>query len=311
MFLPFATAALEWEKTIALPGVTGRMDHMALNPSAQELYVAALGSNSVEVIDVALGKRIRSLGGFAEPQGVLCAPALNRLYVANGDNGVVRVFSLPSFSDAGSVALDADADNLRYDSTAARIYVGHGRGALGVIDPATDKVEAELPLPGHPEAFQLETKGPRIFVNVPGAHEIVVLDRTTRQRIAGWSTGFAAANFPMALDEAHRRLFVGCRIPSRLLVFDTDSGREIAKLELHGDCDDLSCDTARGCVYASCGEGFIDVFSLSPSGHYTRTETVGTAAKARTSLLDGERLFLAVPREGSRSAEIRVYRIRG
>jgi hypothetical protein len=113
----------------------------------------------------------------------------------------------------------------------------------------------------------------------------------------------------LALDEAHDRAFIACRLPPRILVFDTNSGKELAKLRLHGDCDDVFWDQRSGLVYASCGEGFIDIFEQTAADRYGRMESVKTAAKARTSFCTGEFLYLAVPRRGSQPAEIRCYRL--
>jgi len=306
---PLAAASLTLERTILLPGVEGRIDHFSLDATGHRLFVAALGNNTVEVVSLAEGKVIRSLTGLAEPQGVFFVPDANRLYVANGGDGAVRVFDGTTFAVTATVKFDDDADNLRYDAAAKRLYVGHGGGALGAIDAARGGIAVDVPLKAHPESFQLEKNGSRAFVNVPGAHHIAVVDREKKSVIATWSLGLAAANFPMALDEANHRLVVACRVPARLVVFDTESGKEVAKLDLHGDCDDLFFDPARRQLYASCGEGFIDVFSQTDADHYALKEAVKTEAKARTGFFDGERIYLAVPKQGDRPAEVRCYRI--
>src|SRR5213594_2747751 len=76
-------------QTIPLPGVEGRIDHMAIDLAGQRLFVAALGNNSVEVLDLQAGKRVRSLTGFREPQGVAWT---SQLVVSSGGDGAYRVF---------------------------------------------------------------------------------------------------------------------------------------------------------------------------------------------------------------------------
>lgn len=293
--------------SIPLPGVEGRIDHMSLDVASGRLFVAALGNNTVEVVDLKARKVARSLGGFSEPQGVLFVPEFNRLYVANGGDGAVRVFDGTSYASVATVKFDDDADNVRYDPGARQVYVGYGSGALGIIDPAKDTVVGTIALTAHPESFQLERNGPRIFVNLPRSHTVAVIDRTSRQVAGHWSLGLAAANFPMALDEPHHRAFVGCRAPARLLVFDTQSGREIAKLELHGDCDDVFYDPARDQVYASCGAGFLDVFATAYPDHPALRESVKTIDRARTSFFTGDQIYVAVPREAGTDAQLLVY----
>ena len=301
--------ALTLTRTIALPHVEGRIDHFAHDVAGARLFVAGLGNNSVEVVDLKSGRVVRSIAGFAEPQGIFFVPGLNRLYIANGGDGALRVFDGTTFAAIATIKFSDDADNLRYEAATQRIYVGYGDGALGVVDATNNKIVGDIRLGGHPESFQLEQDGTRIFVNVPRARQVAVLDRVQRKVVAAWTTGSAAGNFPMALDEARHRLFLACRSPARLLVLDTGSGRELASLKLHGDCDDLFFDAERHQLYASCGEGFIDIFTQIEADHYALTESVPTTAKARTCFFDGRQIYLAVPKVGGRDAEIRVYAV--
>jgi len=210
-----------------------------------------------------------------------------------------------------TLKFSGDADNIRYDRRNKRIYVGYGRGALGIVDPEDDKIEGEVKLPGHPESFQLEELGRRAFVNVPTAWRVAVVDREKRHILSSWRLGSEMMNFPMALDEANHRLFVGCRLPANILVFDTESGRIVAKQGISKDVDDLFYDATRKRIYASCGEGFVDVIEQVDPDRYMRMARVPTAVGARTSLFVAEqdRLYLAVPLRGVQQAEIRVYAV--
>ena len=116
----------------------------------------------------------------------------------------------------------------------------------------------------------------------------------------------------MALDEANHRLFVGCRRPAKVLVYDTASGKEVMSFDIVGDTDDLFYDAARKRLYVSGGEGYVDVFQNQDANRFARIARVATAAGARTSLFvaDQNRLYLAVPHRGSQKAEIRVYEAR-
>lgn len=304
-----AAQPLRLDKTIPLPDVGGRIDHMSLDVKAQRLFVAALGNNTVEVIDLKNGERIKTIGQVREPQGVLYVPGANRLYVANGKDGTVRVFETGSYQLLKTLDYSDDADNLRYDAKHQRIYVGYGSGALGEIDSAGNKV-GDIQLDAHPESFQLENDSSRIYVNLPGSRKIAVVDREKQTVAATWKTGMAFANFPMALDEGDHRLFVVTRLPARLLVFDTSSGAIIQKLQAVGDCDDVFYDKSRRRIYASGGEGAISVFEQKDLDHYVESARIHTEKGARTSYYsaDLDRLFLAVRREGSQSAAIEVFR---
>ena len=295
-------------RSIELPGVEGRIDHLSFDAAHERLFVAALGNGSVEVVNIASGTRERSLVGFHEPQGLQVVPEQEAIAVANGASGDLQIIDGASLQVAKTITLSPDADNVRYDRASNRLYVGHGSGALSVIDTVAWKVLGKIPLSGHPESFQLETAGTRAFVNVPDAGHIAVLDRTAMKVLTTWPVTTAKANYPMALDEAGHRLFIGCRRPAKLLVYDTSTGRQVDSVDISGDTDDLFYDANRKRVYVSCGEGFLDVLALD-DGRLTRTAHIATAAGARTSLFVGQqnRLFLAVPHRGVQKAEIRVY----
>ncbi len=300
---------LTLERTISLGTVTGRIDHFGFDAEGGRLFVAALGNDTVEVVDLKQGKVVHSLTGLSEPQGISFAAESNRLFVANGGDGTLRIFDGTTYAPTRSLALGDDADNVRYDATARQILVGCGNGSLATVDAASGKTVADIPVSAHPESFQLEKSGVRVFVNVPRAHQIAVIDRPQNKIVAVWPISSAGANFPMALDESTHRLFVACRSPACLLVLNTTTGREVARFDLHGDCDDLFFDEARHRVYASCGEGFIDVFTRVDADHYILKEAVATIAHARTCYFDGQLVYLAVPRRGELPAEIRCYRV--
>ncbi len=303
-----ATLPLRLEKTVELPGVQGRIDHLSVDVKGQRLFISALGNDTVEVIDIKAAKRLKTISGLHEPQGVLYVPANDRLYVANAKDGSVRVFDGSSYAALKTLDYGDDADNLRYDSAAKRIYVGYGSGALGEIDNESNKT-GDIKLDAHPESFQLEKDSPRIYVNLPKSRKIAVLDREKRSITATWPLGMALANYPMALDQADHRLFVMTRFPARLLVFDTNTGKTIQQLSAVGDCDDVFYDQMRKRIYAIGGEGAISVFEQRDSDHYKESARISTVKGARTGLFSPEldRLFLAVRRQGAQAAEVRVF----
>ncbi len=303
-----AASPLVLVRTIDLPGVEGRIDHLAFDPERGRLFVAALGNDSVEVLDTQAGAHLRHLPGFDEPQGIAYVPDAHAVAIANGQGTGVRVIDASDYHSLRTVALGDDSDNVRYDAAAKRVYVGYGGGALAAIDPAAGRVLGRVALPGHPESFQLASAGARIYVNVPSASQIAVVDREAMRVTAAWPVSSAKANYPMALDEEGRRLFVGCRRPAVALVYDTTSGKPIASFPIVGDTDDLFYDTARKRLYVTGGDGFVDVFSTE-AGRYDRLAHVATAAGARTSLFVSQqnRLYVAVPHRGSQRAAVQVY----
>ncbi len=304
---------LQLVQTIPLPHVEGRIDHLDVDLKGQRLFIAALGNNTVEILDLQAGKPVHSITGLHEPQGVAFVPEFNKIFVTNGQSGTCDIFDGNSFKPLQSIKSLDDADNIRYDATAQFIYIGYGDGALALVAATSGKYLGDIKLEGHPESFQLEKQGPRIFVNIPSAHHIAIVDREKRTVLTKWLLKNAQANFPMALDETHHRLFIGFRKPPKLTVFDTESGQVVAELNSVGDSDDIFYDPIRRRIYEIGGEGFIDVFEQKDADHYERVTKIPTASGARTGLFVPQfnRLYLAVPHRGNQKAEIRVYEVLG
>ena len=231
-------APLSLEGAITLPNVEGRIDHFSVDVDGQRVFVAAVENHTVEVADVKSGKVTNTIRDLPEPQGVLYERSSNRLFIACGQDGTVRIFDATSFRPIASVKFPEDADNLRYDATRKQIIVGYagakqlrkrndGAGGLGFMD-LDGKRLGDVVIDAHPESFQLNRAATRAFVNVPDKQEIEVVDLTRRAVVARWPVTSSRDNFPMALDEAHHRLMVGAWNPPRLLVFDMETGKQVA-----------------------------------------------------------------------------------
>jgi YVTN family beta-propeller protein len=305
-----AAEPLALRAVVPLPGVKGRFDHFAIDTKGGRIFVAALANNTVEVIDVRNAKRVQSIAGMSEPTGVCFIPDQNRIGIANGGRGAFELLDGVTFKKVKEISDLDDADNVRFDPARRLVFVGFASGAIGVIDSQKIEKLAEVKLKSHPESFQLERNGVRLFVNVPGANQVVVIDREKRTMIAEWPLHGYKANFPMSLDEPGKRVFIGCRSPARLLALDMDTGKIAADAEISGDTDDLFFDPKRNRVYVSCGEGFIDVISCAVGERLQRIGHIVTRGGARTSFYSPEldELYLAVPQRGTNAAEMRIYK---
>ena len=313
------SAALSLKTRIALPNVDGRMDHFAVDGKGQRVFVSALGNHTVEVLDVQGSRRLRTLSNLEEPQGLFYDASSNRLFVASGGDGTTKIYDGTTFQLLETVKFSDDADNIRYDARSRRLIVGYGgekalrgrpqgSGALGFLD-SNGKQAGEIVVDAHPESFQLEKNGTRVFVNVPDKKEVQVADVAKGTILARWPTTAATTCFPMALDEGHHRLFAGCRMPARLLAFDTESGNTVASPEIVGDTDDLFYDADRSRIYIIGGQGFIDVLQQKDADHYDRLARYPVPGGTRTGLFvpDWGKLFAAVPHRGEQGCEILVY----
>ncbi len=310
--------ALSLETHISLPNVKGRMDHLSVDLKGQRLFVAAVDNHTLEVVDLKSGQRVHTIVDLAEPQGVFYDASTNRLFVACGLDGVTKIFDGTTFQVLATAKFPDDADNIRYDARSNGVIVGYagakqlrkreeGTGGLGFLD-SNGKKTGDIVIDAHPESFQLEEAGTRLFVNVPEKKEIEVVDLVKHTVVARWPVS-AKNNFPMALDEPHHRVFVGCWVPPRLLVFDTETGKEVAAGEIPGSTDDLFYDSGRGRVYVLTSQGFLEVFQQKDPNHYDRIARYPTPPRTQTGLFVPEwgRLFAAVQKQGEQDADIRVY----
>ncbi len=306
--LAFLQAIAAPVTSIPLPSVRGRIDHLSCDSASGRIFIAALGNNTVEVVDIGQGKVVHTITGLDGPQGVVYVPKWNRVFVANGGDGTVRIFNGQSFSPAKVLDFHEDADNLRYDPGRNRVYVGYGSGALAALDADSGKVTWDIKLPGHPESFQYEKTGTRIFVNIPDAGEIAIVDWKLGKITAHWSAPGLKANFPMALDESRHRLLIGFRQPPVLGIFDTESGNLLWKEPIHGDADEVFLDADGKRIYVVCGGGYLDRVREVEPDRYQKLVAIPTAAGARTGFLDQARntVYLAIPKTWRAGAGLRI-----
>jgi DNA-binding beta-propeller fold protein YncE len=293
---------------VPLPGVHGRLDQMAADIYRGRLFVAASTDGSVHVLDIRHNAVLDSLSGLTEPHSVAYVKSSDRIFVSSSGDGTLRAYDGDTLKLLGNVRLGPNAGEIRVDAVRGRIYVGYGDGALAVLDSSGARL-ADIPLKAHPESFQCAETQPRIFVNLPDSHLIAVVDCQNGKTIADWPVKEGLENIPMALDEAHKRLFVACRRPARLLVLDMDSGVVLARLPAAGIADDLLFDPIHTRLYAVSGEGHITAYAPETADRYAAAGDIATVAGARTGLFVPEwnRLFLAVREFGGNPAEIRVY----
>lgn len=288
---PAAAQSLAPEVTIPLPNVSGRIDHLAVDLARRHLFVAELSNGTVDVVDLATRKPIHRITGLKEPQGIAYEPKSDTVAVASGGDGTLRLYAGKDFAPRGVVKLGDDADNVRVDPRNGLFVVGFGSGALAVVDGQKGVKLREVPLPGHPESFQLS--GNRVFVNVPDAGKVVVADIDIGKVSATWTPERLSGQFPMFLDDAGH-VGIVFRGGNRLVLFEAATGMQVASVPTCGDADDLFYDAKRKVFYVSCGSGGVDVVNVG-NGSMTLRSHISTALGARTSYLVPEldRLFVA------------------
>jgi WD40 repeat protein len=310
-------APLKLLQKIPMPNVKGRLDHSAVDLKKKRLFVAALGDNqnTVEVVDLKAGKRVASIPGQSKPQGIFYSADFQKLFVANGTDGTCKIFRGDNFRLIDNLQVGINADHANYDPGTKFLYIGVGdakSGALAIVDTRTNKHVADIKTDARPGGIKFDQANTRTFVTLSGADHLGVVDLKKRAQVSSLPTG-VAGNVALAFDEGHHRLFDGVREPATLIVLDTESGKEVARLEGIAGIDDLWYDAAHQRIYASGGRGsevgFVYVYQQKDADHYELLAKVPTAANAGTSLWVPElnRLFVAAPASDKEDAAVWVF----
>jgi DNA-binding beta-propeller fold protein YncE len=306
-------APLKLIQTISMPGVQGRMDHITVDVGGKRLFIPANGDNqnTVEVIDLQAGKRIASIPGQSRPQGTFYSAEFHQLFVTNGTDGTCKIFDGGSFKLIDSLLIGSDANQVGYDPDTKYLYAGFGdrnSGALAIIDTSNDQHIADIKTDARPGGITFEKSGRRIFVNLNGATKLGVLDRQKREQIGAWPVTGAENYGPLALDESHHRLFLGSRKPPMLIVFDTETGKQITQLDSVPSIDGVWYDAARKRIYVT-GNGFIAVYVQKGADEYALMVKIAIETDSQPSLWVPQfnRLYISVTQAGSRDAEVLVY----
>ena len=298
---------------VVLPNARGRMDHVAIDVKGHRLFLSAIGNGGSEVINIATDKYLRTITGFQETQSEYYDEATNRLFVANGGNGMVDIFNGKNYRKVGTADYKMDADDMRYDPYLNKVAVGfsgqkfvdghpikgpggEGDGAIGWLSPDGKSHGVLVPVDAHPEAYAFEKHGPLVYINVPDHHEIQVDNTVPGKGMARWPDP-CGDNCSLALDARGHRLFVACRLPPTLVVFNTHTGEVVASVpKIDGTVDDAFYDVKRSRIYLLSGQGFVDVISKNNFDNYTLDARVPSRIGGRTGLFAPQlnELFVSV-----------------
>jgi DNA-binding beta-propeller fold protein YncE len=304
-----AQAPLKLIDTIPLPGAEGRLGHPGIDLAGQRLFVPAAGSNSVEVVSLASKKVVGSVKGLSAPQSALYLPDRKRIVVANRDDGTIRFFDASTLAAVGSVNRTFQADRLRYHEKSKSVLASYGTGGIVVLDGA-GKVLADIPVGSHPEAFEPEPNGNRVFINDFARKSVLLADRTTGVAGRIWPMSTVASISEMAVDEANQRLFVAGRRPGKLVALDSYSGVQMDERETLPDAGALFYDGTSKRLYV-IGNGEIDVIRQNNPNSYEGLARIQTRRGARTGLYVPQlnRIFVPAAKSGNDAAALLVYEV--
>jgi DNA-binding beta-propeller fold protein YncE len=308
-------------QSVSVPGVVRKWDHFGVDIKGNRLFVTSEEEPAVEVFDLKTFKHIRALTEFKEPHNVLPVPELGKIFVVDGEASEIKVLDYRSYELVGHIALTIDADPIAYDSSTKLLYVVNGgREAhtpyclVSVVDLASGKKIADMKLDTNRlESMSIEKSSQRLFVNMTGANAIGVVDREKRAVTQTWPITAAKENVPMQYDETTHRLFVVTRKPSKLVVVNTDTGKEVTSLQVADYVDDLAYDSVHHRLYipAGGGDGAVTVVEQRGADDYSVIATIATKPGAKTARFVPElnRYFVGVPAKDKQEAQILVFEV--
>jgi hypothetical protein len=306
-------------QTIPMPNVRGRIDHMDVDVKGKRLFVAGLENGSLEVVDLGAGKWSKSIPGFKKTQGVAYLPSLNKVFVASGDDGMLRVFRGDTLELLDSIKLELGPNRVTYDPHTKILYVGYGGkdagkdyGEVGIIDANMDKSLGDIKVEAHPAELLLDKSGKTLYVFVSSASKVQVVDTKKREVVSAWPLS-SQRNGDGAFDEKTRRLFIGTRTPPQMIVMDCNTGKEVAALPTVEGMDGVYFNAGQKRIYVSGGRdndvGYIFVYQQKDADHYEAIAKIPTKSGAGTSFWSPElnRFYVAAPASDKEEAAILVY----
>src|SRR6267378_2522038 len=311
--------SLHLVQTIPMPNVKGRIDHMDVDVKGKRLFVAGLENGSLEVVDLQTGKWLKSILGFKKTQCIAYVPTLNKVFVASGDDGMLRVFRGDTLELLDAIKLDLGPNRVAYDPHAQLLYVGYGGkdagkdyGEVGIIDAKTDKHLGDIKVEAHPSELLLDQSGKTLFVFVSIGSKVQVVDTKKREVVSTWPVS-SQRNGDGAFDENKHRLFIGTRTPPQMIAMDSQTGKEVANLLTVEGMDGVYFDPRLKRIYISGGRdydvGCVFVYQQKDADHYEAIGKITTKAGAGTSFWSPElnRYYVAAPAHDNDEAAILVF----
>jgi YVTN family beta-propeller protein len=263
-------------------GGEGGWDYLTADSAANRLYITHGGR--VEVLDATTGKSIGAITGLKGTHGVALDDAGKYGYISDGGANAVVVFDRSSLQTVTSIPAGTNPDGIVYEPVTKTVWAFNGRSSnVTVIDTATQKVIATVPLPGKPEFPVADGKG-FIFDNIEDKSEIVRLDAKDPKITATWSVSPCESPSGLAIDRAGRRLFAVCD-EKKMAVVDADTGKVIATPAIGNGPDAAAYDPKTHLAFSSNGEGTVTIVDASTSD-YKVLQNLATQQGARTMALD-------------------------
>ena len=311
-FLPLGayaqdTAPLKLIKKMIMPSyIQGPFDHLAVDAKTHRVFETAEINGKVVVFNYQTGKLVHIIGDLKKPHAILIRDSVNRIFVTDGVRGGVQVFNLTTYQPTKFIPLRGDTDSIYYDPSTKDMYVVNGGGDIhetysfvSIVNTDSEQNIGDIKIDGDTlEAMRFVPGDPTMYQNDPAKNTVVVVNRDTHTVEKSWPLTLGKDSAAMSLDAAHHRLFIGCR-SGVIIVFNTDTGKEVVSLPIGGVVDDMHFDPATQRIYAICGggSGSIDVYKEVTPDQYVSLGKAPSRYFGKTGALDTKihRLFVGVP----------------
>lgn len=283
-------------KKIPIPG-SGSWDYLTVDAAARRLYVSH--GTQVEVVDIDSLSVVGNIPKTPGVHGIAIAPEFGRGFVSNGQSSTVLIFDLKTLKPIAEVPTGQKPDAIIYDPDTHRVFAFNGgSNSATAIDAASGKVASTVDLGGGPEFAAADGKG-YVFNNLEDESQLLKINSRELKVEQRWPTAPCSSPSSMAMDQANRRLFLGCR-SKVMAVVDADSGKVITTLPIGDHVDATAFDPETKLIFNSNGEGTISVIHEDSADTYSAVETVKTLPRAKTMALDPKthRLFLSTAENG-------------
>ena len=283
------------ESAVSFPGAVGGWDYVTFEPARSYLYLGRR-EQGVSVYDARAGKLVGSIQNSAGANAAKLVEEFDRGYTVNED-GSSTVFQLSTLKTLERVKLGEDADNAFYDPATGQLAFMMGDSKqIAFVEAKSGKLLGKLAM----DSSKLESAAPdgqgSLFVAERDRNRVVRIDVAQRKLTAEWPTTGCEQPTGLALDQAGKRIFVGCRGSKPVLaVLDAETGRVVATPEIGRGNDGVVYDAQEHRIYTSNGvDANLVIYDQVDPDTYKLEQAVGTRPQARTMALDpaSKKLYL-------------------
>jgi YVTN family beta-propeller protein len=290
---PSKASSLIFQGYVPLPSdsVLSVLDYLTVNDG--QLFVTGESTGDVYRVQISKGSLPTAADAAKLPgeepatHGVVIDPSSHLAFVTRSEANTVDIFDPAKMSVIKRIPVADDPDAIFYDEFDRLVYVASGDSHLAtLIDPSTQTTIATIPLGGAPEYAALDSSTRLLYQNLHDTSTVVAVDIAKRAVVQGWPLQGCEAPTGMAIDEIHRRLFIGCNANAVLAIFDLNEHRVVATVPVGKAPDSVAFDPELHRIYTTGKSGVLVVIQQDEPNKYKVLDTVHLHYGAHTLTVD-------------------------